>query len=141
MSNRANVRSGGAMMWLFQRVTGVYLAVVLFAHVWLLHYLLDDEIGFAAVADRVATPLWKTIDISFLVVALFHGLYGLWIVLDDYIQLGVAPHPHLQRDLDRGAHRAHARHSHHPSVPGRRFLRYDTDRSRNRSRRRRGAGA
>ena len=37
------------------------------------------------VADRVATPLWKTVDISFLVVALFHGLYGLWIVLDDYI--------------------------------------------------------
>ena len=88
MTHRANARSGGAVAWLFQRVTGVYLAVVLFAHVWLLHYLLDEELGFAAIADRVATPLWKTIDISFLVVALFHGLYGLWIVLDDYIHAG-----------------------------------------------------
>jgi succinate dehydrogenase / fumarate reductase membrane anchor subunit len=88
MRYRENVRSGGAILWLFQRVTGVYLAVVLFAHVWLLHYLLDEELGFAAIAERVATPLWKTIDISFLVVALIHGLYGLWIVLDDYIHTG-----------------------------------------------------
>ena len=66
----------------------MYLAVVLFAHVWLLHYLLREDLTFAAVADRLATPLWKTIDISFLVVALFHGLYGLWIVLEDYIHWG-----------------------------------------------------
>jgi succinate dehydrogenase / fumarate reductase membrane anchor subunit len=86
--NREYVRSSGAVLWLFQRVTGVYLAVVLFAHVWLLHYLLREELSFAAVADRLATPLWKTIDISFLVVALFHGLYGLWVVLEDYIHRG-----------------------------------------------------
>jgi len=90
MMHRENVRSGGAILWLFQRVSGVYLAAVLFAHVWLLHYLLREDLTFAAVADRVATPLWKTIDISFLVVALFHGLYGLWIVLEDYIHAGWA---------------------------------------------------
>jgi succinate dehydrogenase / fumarate reductase membrane anchor subunit len=90
MRYRENVRSGGATLWLFQRVSGVYLAVVLFAHVWLLHYLLREDLTFAAVADRLATPLWKTIDISFLVVALFHGLYGLWIVLEDYIHWGWA---------------------------------------------------
>jgi succinate dehydrogenase / fumarate reductase membrane anchor subunit len=90
MMHRDHVKSGGAILWLFQRVSGVYLAVVLFAHVWLLHYLLREDLTFAAVADRLATPLWKTIDISFLVVALFHGLYGLWIVLDDYIHWGWA---------------------------------------------------
>jgi succinate dehydrogenase / fumarate reductase, membrane anchor subunit len=90
MMHRENVTSGGAVLWLFQRVTGVYLAVVLFAHVWLLHYLLREDLSFAAVSDRLATPLWKTIDISFLVVALFHGLYGLWIVLEDYIHWGWA---------------------------------------------------
>jgi len=90
MMHRENVTSGGAVLWLFQRVTGVYLAVVLFAHVWQLHYLLREDLAFAAVADRLATPLWKTIDISFLVVALFHGLYGLWVVLEDYIHWGWA---------------------------------------------------
>ena len=88
MMHRENVTSGGAILWLFQRVSGVYLAAVLFAHVWLLHYLLREDLTFAAVAERLATPLWKTIDISFLVVALFHGLYGLWIVLEDYIHWG-----------------------------------------------------
>lgn len=90
MMNRDHVKSGGAVAWLFQRVTGVYLAFVLFAHVWLLHFLLREDLSFAAVTDRLATPLWKTIDISFLVVALFHGLYGLWIVLEDYIHVGWA---------------------------------------------------
>ncbi len=48
MRYRENVRSGGALMWLFQRVTGVLLAVVLFAHVWLLHYLISGSLDFAA---------------------------------------------------------------------------------------------
>lgn len=90
MTYREDATSGGTLLWFFQRVTGVYLAVVLFAHVWVLHYLLNEDVTFAGIAARVATPLWKTIDISFLVVALFHGLYGLWIVLDDYIHWGWA---------------------------------------------------
>ena len=85
---RNSVRSGGALMWFLQRITGIYLAVVLFVHILLLHGLLEGELRFDSVASRVATPLWKTIDITFLVIALFHGLYGLWIVLDDYIHKG-----------------------------------------------------
>jgi len=82
--------TGGTMLWLFQRITGVYLAAVLLLHVIDLHVLLNQEITFSAIAGRVSTPLWKTIDISFLIVALYHGLYGLWIVLDDYIHWGWA---------------------------------------------------
>lgn len=88
MEYNEKVTSGGALMWFFQRVTGVYLAVVLFLHVIMLHVALKEEISFSAIADRVATPLWKTIDITFLIVALFHGLYGLWVVLDDYVHWG-----------------------------------------------------
>jgi len=90
MKYRETVRSGGALLWFFQRVTGIYLAVVLFLHVIILHVALKEELSFAAIAERVATPLWKTIDISFLLVALFHGLFGTWIVLDDYIHKGWA---------------------------------------------------
>ncbi len=85
MSYRTTVRSGGAIPWLFQRITGVYLAVILFIHVVNLHVLIKTDLNYAAIAERVATPMWKTINLSFLVVALFHGLYGLWIVLGDYI--------------------------------------------------------
>ena len=88
MKYREDMRSGGALLWLFQRVTGVYLAAVLLLHVIMLHVLIEGELNFEAIAHRVATPMWKTINISFLVVALFHGLYGAWIVFDDYIHRG-----------------------------------------------------
>ncbi|HSG27578.1 MAG TPA: hypothetical protein VLA34_03785, partial [Candidatus Krumholzibacterium sp.] len=77
MEYRENARSGGALPWLLQRISGVYLAIILFVHVLNLHVLIGEEISYAAIAERVATPLWKTINISFLITALFHGLYGL----------------------------------------------------------------
>lgn len=85
MKYRESGRSGGALPWLLQRISGIYLAVILLVHVLYLHVFIEGEISYAAIAHRVATPLWKTINLSFLVVALFHGLYGLWIVLEDYI--------------------------------------------------------
>jgi succinate dehydrogenase / fumarate reductase membrane anchor subunit len=84
---KTQVRSGGALLWFFQRVSGIYLAVVLFLHVIMTHVLITGELDYSDVASRVATPFWKTLDISFLVVALFHGLYGAWVVLDDYIHV------------------------------------------------------
>lgn len=88
MIYKRNVRSGGALLWLFQRVSGIYLAVVLFVHVIMLHVLIKGELNWGAVAERASTPMWRTLNTSFLVVALFHGLYGLWIVLDDYLDRG-----------------------------------------------------
>ncbi|MFO7915124.1 MAG: succinate dehydrogenase, hydrophobic membrane anchor protein [Candidatus Krumholzibacteriales bacterium] len=87
---KRNVRSGGALLWLFQRISGIYLAVILAVHVILLHVMIDGEVTWAAVAERASSPMWKMINISFLLVALFHGLYGLWIVLDDYLDAGWA---------------------------------------------------
>ncbi len=90
MNYDIQARSGGALWWFFHRLSGLYLAVVLFIHVLLLHVMIEGELEFDTIADRVATPGWKTLNISFLVVALAHGLYGLWIVLDDYIHKGWA---------------------------------------------------
>lgn len=90
MQYNDTIRSGGALWWFLHRLSGLYLAVVLFIHVLLLHVLMKEEITFDAIAERVSTPLWKTINISFLAVALAHGLYGLWIILDDYVHAGWA---------------------------------------------------
>ena len=38
---RNSVRSGGALLWFLQRITGIYLAVVLFVHILFLHGLLE----------------------------------------------------------------------------------------------------
>jgi succinate dehydrogenase / fumarate reductase membrane anchor subunit len=79
------VKSGGALFWFLHRLTGLYLALVLFIHVLYLHVLMKEELSYGAIAERVASPLWKTLNLSFLVVALLHGLYGLWIILGDYV--------------------------------------------------------
>jgi succinate dehydrogenase / fumarate reductase membrane anchor subunit len=85
MGYNETVRSGGALWWFLHRLSGLFLAAVLFIHVLNLHVLMKEEISYAAIAQRVATPLWKTINLSFLIVALMHGLYGLWVILGDYI--------------------------------------------------------
>ncbi|MBN2070539.1 MAG: succinate dehydrogenase, hydrophobic membrane anchor protein [Candidatus Krumholzibacteriota bacterium] len=88
MNYRETMTSGGALLWFFQRITGVYLAAILLIHVINLHVLIGGEVTFAAIAERVATPMWKTLNISFLIIALFHGLYGMWVVFEDYIHKG-----------------------------------------------------
>lgn len=90
MKYNVQPRSGGALWWFFTRLSGIYLAVVLFIHVLILHVTIDGELGYDLIAERVASPGWKTLNISFLIVALIHGLYGLWAVLDDYIHKGWA---------------------------------------------------
>jgi succinate dehydrogenase / fumarate reductase membrane anchor subunit len=79
------IGSGGAFAWFFQRITGVFLVIALLAHFWVLHYSNSGEVTFAMVAQRLATPLWKTIDLTFLVMAIIHGFYGFLMVTRDYV--------------------------------------------------------
>ena len=79
----------GAMTWFFQRISGLLLVVILLLHFGLIHGTEVDEelhqVTYKPVAERLASSTWKTIDIAFLFLAVFHGLVGLWIVLGDYI--------------------------------------------------------
>ncbi len=79
------IGSGGAFAWFFQRISGVFLLLALLAHFWVLHYAGDGEITFQAVAQRLATPLWKTIDLTFLVLAIIHGFNGIIMNIHDYV--------------------------------------------------------
>ena len=79
------IGSGGAFAWFFQRISGAFLLIALLAHFWVLHYSSSGEVTFTIVAQRLATPLWKTIDLTFLVMAIIHGFYGFLMVIRDYI--------------------------------------------------------
>lgn len=79
------IDSGGAFAWFFQRISGAFLLAALLAHFWVLHYANDGEVTFQIVAQRLATPLWKTIDLTFLVLAIIHGLNGFIMIIHDYI--------------------------------------------------------
>ena len=92
MSADRGLGSGGLMGWFLQRLTGLLLIPAVLAHIWVTHYILGDpgfhahEVTYANVAERLSNPWWKLIDLSFLGLVLFHGLRGVWNVLDESVQ-------------------------------------------------------
>ena len=79
------MRRTGSYGWLFQRVSGVILFVMLIAHFVLMHYMVGEKRLYAEVLRRLSNPLWKTFDVAFLSLALYHGWYGVWGIVEDYV--------------------------------------------------------
>lgn len=81
-----------AVHWYLQRITGALLLVLLSAHFWVLHFMTAPvrrgELTYEIVVARVSNPVWQVIDISFLLVALYHGLSGLRGIIFDYGPFG-----------------------------------------------------
>ena len=78
-------QSGGSTAWIWQRITGLVLVIALFLHYLFLHFLNGGNVTFAEVSGRLAMPLWKTIDITFLTAALYHSVTGVIMNIHDYV--------------------------------------------------------
>lgn len=76
----------GAFEWLFQRVSGVALVLILFLHFVLIHYTGDGPVTYEKVAFRLASPYYKAWEMLFLILALYHAMNGIKLVIDDYVQ-------------------------------------------------------
>jgi succinate dehydrogenase hydrophobic anchor subunit len=78
--------SGRLMAYLFIRVTGVLLAVLVLGHFTVTHITTDvARTGPAFVGRRWHSALWVTWDWLMLAAALAHAACGLWVVVDDYV--------------------------------------------------------
>ncbi|MDX3852275.1 succinate dehydrogenase hydrophobic membrane anchor subunit [Streptomyces sp. AK02-01A] len=74
--------------WLFMRLSGVVLVVLVIGHL-LIQLVLDggvSKIGFAFVAGRWASPFWQVWDLLMLWLAMLHGGNGLRTVINDYAE-------------------------------------------------------
>ncbi|MEW2346750.1 MULTISPECIES: succinate dehydrogenase hydrophobic membrane anchor subunit [unclassified Streptomyces] len=74
--------------WLFMRLSGVVLVVLVLGHL-LIQLFLDggvQKIGFAFVAGRWASPFWQGWDLLMLWLAMLHGGNGLRTVINDYAE-------------------------------------------------------
>lgn len=84
--------SRNVIWWYTQRVTGALLVILLVAHFWVEHFMsktmLRGDISYEAILSRISNPVWQAIDISFLLVALLHGLNGLRNIVLDYSRIG-----------------------------------------------------
>jgi succinate dehydrogenase / fumarate reductase membrane anchor subunit len=75
------------LIWYFFRVSGVLLIGLVFSHMFMTHYLhAPSETNFDFVAARYANPLWRTADWALLLTAVWHGLLGARISVNDYIR-------------------------------------------------------
>ena len=72
--------------WLFMRLSGLALLVLALGHLIIMHLINNvDGIDYNFVASRYAHWFWRGYDLLMLVLAMFHGLNGIHILIDDYI--------------------------------------------------------
>lgn len=81
--------SGGfeTFSWYFFRVSGVALIFLAIIHLFINHVSTDVSCtSYQLVAIRYSNPFWRVYDWLLLTLALLHGMNGLRIIIDDYIQ-------------------------------------------------------
>ncbi|MGO1182895.1 MAG: succinate dehydrogenase hydrophobic membrane anchor subunit [Micrococcaceae bacterium] len=76
------------LAWLFMRLSGVLLVVLIFVH--LFSNLMVGEgingIDFGLVAGKWASPIWQIWDLAMLWLAMLHGTNGVRTIIDDYTE-------------------------------------------------------
>lgn len=89
MRNKGSLKSGGALGWFYQRLSGLALIILLLVHWGVMHLgpTTADGIEYLDVATRLASPFWKTFDLLFLVLGIFHGMNGLLMIVRDYVKV------------------------------------------------------
>ena len=78
-------RLGNSQFWKFQRVSGVFLLVMIPAHFLFMH--LNPAVGkdSAMIIARIQNFFIKIVDLAMVLAVVYHGGYGLFSVGKDYI--------------------------------------------------------
>ena len=74
--------------WLYMRISGALLVILIFGHLFV-NLMLGDgvhAIDFAFVAGKLASPFWRIWDVLMLWLAFIHGANGMRTIVNDYIQ-------------------------------------------------------
>ena len=76
------------LAWLFMRLSGVALIVLIFGHL-ISNLIVGDginAISFGFVAGKWADPLWQFWDLAMLWLAMLHGTNGVRTIINDYAE-------------------------------------------------------
>jgi len=76
----------GSLAWLLQRISAVILFVLLLLHFVTYHFLGKGKaVDYHWVVSKAGNWWFPLLQFAFLLTALYHGLNGVWSVLEDYI--------------------------------------------------------
>jgi succinate dehydrogenase / fumarate reductase, membrane anchor subunit len=81
--------SGGfeTFSWYFMRISAIGLFFLAIIHLFINHVTTDVACtSYQLIAARYANPYWRVYDWLLLTLALLHGMNGLRVVVDDYVQ-------------------------------------------------------
>ena len=72
--------------WLFMRGSGLLLVVLVIGHLFVNLWQGEgiQQIDFAFVAGKWASPFWQVWDLAMLWLAMLHGMNGLRTIINDY---------------------------------------------------------
>ena len=87
---RSSLSSGSFEMlaWLFMRLSGVALVVLIFVHLWV-NLMVGNgihQVDFGFVAGKWANPVWRFWDLTMLWLAMLHGTNGMRTIINDYAE-------------------------------------------------------
>ncbi|WP_434991915.1 succinate dehydrogenase hydrophobic membrane anchor subunit [Arthrobacter sp. Ld5] len=74
--------------WLFMRISGAVLVVLIFVHLYV-NLVAGDGISgidFGFVAGKWASPVWQIWDLTMLWLAMLHGTNGIRVIINDYAE-------------------------------------------------------
>ena len=76
-----------AFSWYFTRISAIGLFFLAILHLILNHVTTDVSCtSYQLIAIRYTNPYWRVYDWLLLTLALFHGMNGLRVVVDDYVR-------------------------------------------------------
>jgi succinate dehydrogenase / fumarate reductase, membrane anchor subunit len=74
--------------WLFMRMSGIVLVVLIFVHLYV-NLMVGDgiqSVDFGFVAGKWADPFWQIWDLAMLWLAMLHGTNGVRTIINDYAE-------------------------------------------------------
>jgi succinate dehydrogenase / fumarate reductase membrane anchor subunit len=75
----------GAVSWLLQRISAVIVFVLLMIHFYTYHFLSQGKaVTYEQVVAKVSSWWFPLFQFIFLVTALYHGMNGVWAIVEDY---------------------------------------------------------
>jgi len=83
----AGIPGSERLVWYFLRISGLALVILAVAHLLITHFVnVPSQTVFDFVANRWASPFWRTFDTLLLFFALWHGILGLRSIMIDLVR-------------------------------------------------------